>query len=107
LIKFRKIIRLIEWEALIWFSGLVYLLFTNPYYTEHISICPYKNLGINFCPGCGLGRAIAYLFHGDILNSFNTHPLAIPALILIIIRIVQLLRKKFMIHHNQKEVIYG
>lgn len=99
--------RLIEWEILAWLSGIIYLLTINPYHADHVSICPYKNLGIEFCPGCGLGRAISYLFHGDIINSFNSHPLAIPAFIIITFRIVQLTRKKYFTNHNQKEVIYG
>jgi hypothetical protein len=49
-------------------------------------------MGITWCPGCGLGHSIAFLLHGDIKNSFHAHWIGVPALIIIVYRIVVLAR---------------
>jgi len=51
-------------------------------------------LGITWCPGCGLGHAISFLFHGDIRSSFHAHWLGAPALIVILYRIYVLVRMR-------------
>jgi hypothetical protein len=61
----------------------------------HYSFCIFKLFGINFCPGCGLGHSISYLFHGDIKASFASHPLGIFAVIIILLRIYKLLQLHF------------
>jgi len=104
--KIREITKLIEWEALLWSIGLFYLLFINPYETSHVTLCPYKNLGIEFCPGCGIGKSISFFFHGDLLHSIKTHPLGIITFVLILGRIIHLFRKKYFIK-KQSEVMYG
>ncbi len=76
-------------EALIWILGLIYLFFVNT--DSHYSFCLFKYLGIDFCPGCGLGRSIHYLMHFEILKSIHTHPLGIFAFIILLHRIFILL----------------
>ena len=49
-------------------------------------------MGFNWCPGCGLGHSIAFLLHGDIRNSWHAHWLGVPALVIIVYRIVELVR---------------
>jgi hypothetical protein len=83
----------VEWEAVFWIIGLGYLFFINPYTQQHFTLCPFNNLGIDFCPGCGLGKSISLLYYGDIINSLKTHPLGIFALIIIVHRIISLLNK--------------
>ena len=85
-----------EREALIWIAGLIVLACINPYGGSHFSICPFHNLGIKYCPGCGLGHSISYLFHGDIHNSIECHFLGIPAVIILLYRIIYLFGKP---HH--------
>jgi hypothetical protein len=77
-------------EVVIWITGLILLPFA--YHTDGISICPFHNLGLTFCPGCGLGKSIVYIFHLDFYNSFDAHPLGIPALLIILHRIYTLLK---------------
>jgi hypothetical protein len=77
-------------ELIFWIGGLIWLAFMNPSET-HFSLCPLKNLGFSFCPGCGLGHSISYLFHGQIKESFHQHPLGIFALMVILMRIFQLI----------------
>lgn len=47
-------------------------------------------MGFQFCPGCGLGHSISYLFHGQVQDSLNAHPLGILALPVISFRIFKL-----------------
>ena len=79
-------INYIDREAFIWFASLLYLAFNH----SHFTFCPLKLLGIEYCPGCGLGLSIHYLFSFSIKESFNAHPLGLPALIIIFHRIYSL-----------------
>lgn len=80
-------------EALMWIIALSYLVFINPYEIQHFSLCLFNNLGIDFCPGCGLGRSISMIYHGDFYGSFIMHPLGFFALSVILYRIFSLFRK--------------
>jgi hypothetical protein len=79
-------------EALIWVSALVFLAVSNPA-VHHYTLCPLDNLGISYCPGCGLGRSVGYFFRADIKSSLLSHPLGIPAIILLIYRSVTIFSK--------------
>lgn len=86
-------------EAFIWITALMFLAFSHPG-PAHYTLCPLKNLGFHFCPGCGLGTSITYFFHMDLKASIEAHPLGIPAVMLLITRSVQVFRhaKKTYIH---------
>jgi hypothetical protein len=71
--------------------AIVALGLFNPASDSHFSLCPLKLLGFGWCPGCGIGHAIAYLLHGDINNSLKAHWLGIPALLIILYRICNLI----------------
>lgn len=91
-ISLKHLIRL-AWqkkEALIWLSALIFLAVSNPA-GHHYTLCPLDNLGITYCPGCGLGRSVGYFFRADIESSVLSHPLGIPAIILLIFRSVKIL----------------
>jgi lipoprotein signal peptidase len=79
-------------EASIWILGLLYLIFIHSPAETHFTICPLSNLGFEFCPGCGLGNSISYLFRGDFVSSFHSHPLGIFALIIISFRIITIIK---------------
>jgi len=98
----KNFIRKIEWEGIFWLCGLIYLMFINPYKEQHFTLCPFHNIGISFCPGCGLGRSISFVYHLDFINSLHTHPLGISALILISYRMIILI-KRTINNFNQKE----
>jgi len=87
LLPYYKIFRA-NLEAIIWITSLLILAFTPPEH-DHYSICLFHNLGFRFCPGCGLGHSISYLFHGDIYSSLNAHPLGIFATAVLSYRIFQ------------------
>lgn len=80
-------------ELLMWIGALVSLIFVNPYETDHFTFCLFNQMGIDFCPGCGIGRSITMLYHGNFTDSFNMHPLGVFALVVIIYRIITLLPK--------------
>ena len=80
-------------ELIMWTFALTYLLFINPYELNHFSFCVFNMIGIDFCPGCGIGRSISMIYKGDFLGSINMHPLGIFALTIIFHRIVTLLQR--------------
>ncbi len=81
-------------EALLWIVALVALGFDNPYLDEpHYSLCVFKMLGFNHCPGCGLGHSVSCILKGDFANSFTFHPLGIFAILILLHRIYVLLKK--------------
>jgi hypothetical protein len=81
-------------ELAFWVAALIALAIANPTDQSHFSLCPLKLMGITWCPGCGLGHSISFLFHGDIKNSFHSHWLGIPALGIILFRIYTLARMR-------------
>jgi hypothetical protein len=81
-------------ELVFWIAGLISLAIMDPSGESHFTLCPLKLLGITWCPGCGLGHSISFLFHGDLSNSFHAHWLGIPALIVIVHRIYVLSRDR-------------
>lgn len=62
----------------------------DPGTSSHYSFCLFKFIGIQYCPGCGLGHSISYLFHGNFKESFNAHPLGLFAVVIILARIYKL-----------------
>jgi hypothetical protein len=79
-------------------SGLVALAFYDPSGDTHFSLCPLALSGFDFCPGCGLGRAVSLFLHGEIAQSFAIHPLGIFAVIVLSYRIIELLKPYLRTH---------
>lgn len=80
-------------ELLVWVTGLLLLAFMET--GGHFTLCPLKNAGWDFCPGCGLGRSISLLFKGDLTASLEVHPLGIFAVIILSFRILNLTKHYF------------
>lgn len=87
-------------EAFFWVAAIVALALTSPV-DQCYSLCIFHNLGIHWCPGCGLGHSISWLFRGDIVASFNAHPLGIPAMLIIAHRVYAIIR------NNVKNKVYS
>lgn len=77
-------------ELFCWVGALLFIFFSDPN-ASHFSLCLFKYAGFNYCPGCGIGHAITFLLHGELIKSLNAHPLGIFALIIILFRIYQLI----------------
>jgi hypothetical protein len=77
-------------EAIVWSLALIALACAEPLAESHVTICPLALLGVDICPGCGLGRSIIFLFHGHWQESFAAHPLGFFAVIFLLYRIISL-----------------
>ncbi|MFI5158875.1 MAG: DUF2752 domain-containing protein [Sphingobacteriales bacterium] len=81
-------------ELTFWITALIALGVSHPAQATHFTLCPLKLMGITWCPGCGLGHAIAFLLHGELRNSFHAHWMGLPALIIIVFRIYDLIKQR-------------
>jgi hypothetical protein len=79
-------------EVVVWITALLLLAFMSPT-DAHASLCPFSASGITFCPGCGLGHSISWLFRGNVDESFHAHPLGWLAVLILTWRIFTLIRK--------------
>ena len=79
-------------ELSAWVAGLTWLALIDPSAATHFDLCAFKWIGFSFCPGCGLGHAVSWLFHGDMQRSLQAHPLGILAVVVLGHRIVILMK---------------
>lgn len=70
----------LEWIA--FSAGLILLGFMSPE-NIGISFCFFEFIGIEFCPGEGLGHSISYTFRGEFSSALEAH-LAGPAAVIIL-----------------------
>jgi len=68
-------------EVILWNGALLALGLMDVSNTS--SLCIFKNLGIGWCPGCGLGHAIHHALHLNFAQSVHEHILGIPATLII------------------------
>ncbi len=94
-------------ELIVWLTAILVLGISYPKTADHFTLCPIENLGFSWCPGCGLGRSISYLLHGELKLSVNQHWFGIPALGILIFRIVQLLNKFHLNLLSTNKLNYG
>jgi len=90
-------LRRIPPEAAMWTAGLVVLACTDPNAESLFGLCVFKALGFEFCPGCGLGHAVAHLFRGEWAASFAAYPLGPFAVVVLTGRVGSLVRQA--LHH--------
>lgn len=88
-----------EWIALI--SGLLLMAFLNPF-SQAPSICPIDRMGFDFCPGCGLGKSIAFAARGNLSASFQSHPLGLLAIVAIVARIGSIFHRNYNFNNQRK-----
>jgi hypothetical protein len=79
-------------EVTVWVVALILMASMSPV-DSHSGLCPFKAVGLPFCPGCGLGHSISWLFHGNLTASFSAHPLGWFAVLVLFYRIYTLVRK--------------
>jgi hypothetical protein len=82
-------------ELIFWIAAMIALAAANPSAASHYTLCPFKLMGITWCPGCGIGHAISWLLHGNLANSWHAHWFGVPALGIIGYRIVHLSQTLF------------
>ncbi|HMB40659.1 MAG TPA: DUF2752 domain-containing protein [Balneolaceae bacterium] len=89
-----------EWIALA--SGLMLAAAIVPG-ADDPTFCLFNRAGVDFCPGCGLGRSISLAFSGQLTASFQMHPAGILAIIILLYRIVSILIRN---HNLNKDRYY-
>lgn len=77
-------------EIFTWVAALVALKIYTSDSDAHFTVCPLQRAGFDFCPGCGLGRSMAYALDGHFLAAWHVHPLGIFAVIVLLYRVIQL-----------------
>ena len=90
-----KMLSRIPFELIFWIAALVLLGLAEPQthdHEHHFTLCPLANMGIEWCPGCGIGRAITQVLHGNLTESIKLQWFGIPALLIIVYRIVILIK---------------
>lgn len=80
-------------ESLFWIVALI-VLFIIDFKPGMTSLCFFKFIGIETCPGCGIGHSIHSALHLKFIQSFNEHPFGIPAIIIMMNRVWQLISDK-------------
>jgi len=82
-------------EAFVWIAAILYFALSPVHSESHFSICPLSRAGFEYCPGCGLGRSMILLLHGNVSESFATHPLALFAFVILVFRIIIVFRNYY------------
>ena len=78
------------WLELLCWSAALIVLFFMPVNVSERSLCVFRLIGFDSCPGCGLGHAIHYALHLQFGQSFHEHILGVPAVLIILNRIKHL-----------------
>lgn len=86
-----RIISRLPLELIAWSVALAYLALIDPDGSVP-QFCLSKFAGLGECPGCGLGGAVSHLLHGEFSESWKSHWLGGPTLIVLLMRIGQLLK---------------
>jgi hypothetical protein len=94
--------RSIPLELLFWTGGILVLALLDPTGPQRLNLCLFRQLGIDFCPGCGLGQSISFLLHGDPGQSVQAHFLGPVAFTIIVGRIFVLTKNSFTIHRKEQ-----
>ncbi|BDD08642.1 hypothetical protein FUAX_10740 [Fulvitalea axinellae] len=100
-----KLVRM-NFELIFWLVALVALFVWQPG-GGHIELCPLKNIGFPYCPGCGIGRSLHYAMLADFGASFSMHPLGPVALAVILRRVWQLIKNFKHIQDARQDITDG
>lgn len=84
----------IQPELAVWAGGLILLACMDPH-ASLPSLCVWRWIGFDGCPGCGLGHAISHLFHGQWQESWESHKLGVPVVAVLLRRIGQLAKIQY------------
>lgn len=90
--ELRHRLQTIPVELIVWIASVLAIFNINPY-SDFFSLCLLDNLGLHWCLGCGLARAMNLLARGEFLASWEMHPLASLAFGVIFHRIWVLIKQ--------------
>jgi len=83
----KKINPHIEW--LVFLTGLILMATLDPT-VQGTSLCLFDFIGIESCPGDGLGHSIAWFFRGEFDNALQANLFGPFAVIILSLRILQI-----------------
>ena len=75
-------------QPLSWTIVLVVLYFMDRSSTSG-SLCLFQFLGLENCPGCGIGHSISEALHFNFSKSFEAHIMGLPATVFLILFIIR------------------
>jgi hypothetical protein len=90
----------LNFEGFVWLTALILLALMNPASTQP-SLCLLHHLGIDSCSGCGLGHSVSAAFHGNFYSSLKQHPLGIAAILLLLMRSIQVFYQNYKYQNPQ------
>lgn len=65
--------------------SLILILFFLLYYMDTsqaaVSLCIFKQIGLQSCIGCGLGHSIHYALHAEFIQSVQSHVAGLPIIV--------------------------
>ena len=76
-------------EIIFWISGMVLIFFMNTE-SNQATLCVFRFIGFNHCPGCGIGHSIHHALHFQFWQSYQSHWMGLPSVVIIFFRIHQL-----------------
>jgi len=79
-----------QFELICWVMALGLLFFMSEGRSD-ISLCPISLFGFGKCWGCGIGHAMHDAMRMHFSASFRHHPMGIPAVLILINRIRELI----------------
>ncbi len=79
-------------ELIVWTTAIIVLFFLPE--TPGPSLCVFKAVGFDHCPGCGIGMSIHHALHLKLAQSWEDHPMGILAVFIIFMRVKQLIPNK-------------
>ena len=91
MIKIKQLLKQLPFELIIWVVAFIVLFNLDLDDNDANTLCPIHHAGFDWCPGCGLGRSIGLLMHGDIKSSVEMHWLGIPTFLVLSYRIITLI----------------
>jgi hypothetical protein len=75
-------------QAFSWTIVLVVLFFMDRGSASG-SLCLFRFLGLENCPGCGIGHSISEALHFNFSKSFEAHIMGLPATFFLILFIIR------------------
>jgi hypothetical protein len=100
----KKLKRHLEW--FVFSLGLILLAVMSPD-NAGTSLCLFDWVGIDFCPGEGLGHSISYTFRGNINAALESHLAGPAAVIILILRIVFIWKNMITTKLTEKKEKHG
>ncbi|MTI86622.1 MAG: DUF2752 domain-containing protein [Balneolaceae bacterium] len=98
--------RHLEWS--VFTAGLLLLALMDPT-IQGTSFCFFDFIGINFCPGEGLGHSIAYTFRGEFRSAFQANFMGPFAILILGFRIIHIWKELLLnnTHKTLQEINHG